>query len=94
MLLGGEAVSDTVWAALRDTEGTYGYNLYGPTEYTINTLGGGTLDSDTPTVGRPIREHPRATSSTPGCGRCRTACPGSCTSPVSVWRAATSTGPA
>ncbi|MEU8001381.1 amino acid adenylation domain-containing protein [Catellatospora sp. NPDC049111] len=54
VLLGGEAVSDAVWAALRDTPGTLGYNLYGPTEYTINTLGGGTLDSDTPTVGAPI----------------------------------------
>ncbi|MBM7788492.1 non-ribosomal peptide synthetase [Tenggerimyces flavus] len=54
VLLGGEAVSDAVWSALRDTEGTYGYNLYGPTEYTINTLGGGTLDSATPTVGKPI----------------------------------------
>ena len=31
-----------------------GYNLYGPTEYTINTLGGGTDDSATPTVGQPI----------------------------------------
>ncbi|RCG27020.1 amino acid adenylation domain-containing protein [Sphaerisporangium album] len=55
VLLGGEAVSETVWNRLRDTEGTYGYNLYGPTEYTINTLGGGTGDSATPTVGRPIR---------------------------------------
>ncbi|MEV7319542.1 non-ribosomal peptide synthase/polyketide synthase [Streptomyces sp. NPDC093970] len=55
VLLGGEAVPETVWTALRDTDGTYGYNLYGPTEYTINTLGGGTLDSATPTVGRPIR---------------------------------------
>ncbi|MGW0870630.1 non-ribosomal peptide synthase/polyketide synthase [Streptomyces sp. NPDC002740] len=55
VLLGGEAVPETVWTALRDTGGTYGYNLYGPTEYTINTLGGGTLDSDTPTVGKPIR---------------------------------------
>ncbi|MFJ8934327.1 amino acid adenylation domain-containing protein [Streptomyces sp. NPDC102365] len=55
VLLGGEAVSETVWNRLRDTEGTYGYNLYGPTEYTINTLGGGTLDSATSTVGRPIR---------------------------------------
>ena len=34
--------------------GMLGYNLYGPTEYTINTLGGGTDDSATPTVGRPI----------------------------------------
>ncbi|HEV7974784.1 non-ribosomal peptide synthetase, partial [Amycolatopsis sp.] len=54
VLLGGEAVSESVWNRLRDTEGTYGYNLYGPTEYTINTLGGGTTDSDTPTVGKPI----------------------------------------
>ncbi|MGW8601058.1 amino acid adenylation domain-containing protein [Streptomyces sp. NPDC055893] len=55
VLLGGEAVSDTVWTRLRRTEGTYGYNLYGPTEYTINTLGGSTTESATPTVGRPIR---------------------------------------
>ncbi|WP_251070431.1 non-ribosomal peptide synthetase [Streptomyces sp. ISL-96] len=55
VLLGGEAVSDTVWTRLRRTEGTYGYNLYGPTEYTINTLGGSTTDSPTPTVGMPIR---------------------------------------
>ncbi|WP_256105560.1 non-ribosomal peptide synthetase [Streptomyces sp. ODS05-4] len=55
VLLGGEAVSDTVWSRLAGTEDTYGYNLYGPTEYTINTLGGSTADSATPTVGRPIR---------------------------------------
>ncbi|HEY0636699.1 MAG TPA: amino acid adenylation domain-containing protein, partial [Pseudonocardiaceae bacterium] len=55
VLLGGEAVSDAVWSRLRDTEGTYGYNLYGPTEYTINTLGASTAESATPAVGRPIR---------------------------------------
>ncbi|MFI5532892.1 amino acid adenylation domain-containing protein [Kitasatospora sp. NPDC051853] len=55
VLLGGEAVPDALWHRLRDTGGTYGYNLYGPTEYTINTLGGSTADSPTPTVGRPIR---------------------------------------
>ncbi|EHN12108.1 Long-chain-fatty-acid--CoA ligase [Patulibacter medicamentivorans] len=54
VLLGGEAVGDGVWTALRETPGTLGYNLYGPTEYTINTLGGGTGDSATPTVGRAI----------------------------------------
>ncbi|GAA2819638.1 hypothetical protein GCM10010452_54950 [Crossiella cryophila] len=54
VLLGGEAVSNQVWETLRDTPGVLGYNLYGPTEYTINTLGGGTTDRDTPTVGRPI----------------------------------------
>ncbi len=55
VLLGGEAVSETVWDRLRDAEGTEGYNLYGPTEYTINALGAGTGDSATPTVGSPIR---------------------------------------
>ncbi|CAN5600445.1 non-ribosomal peptide synthetase [soil metagenome] len=54
VLLGGEAVSAAVWNRLRDSDTTYGYNLYGPTEYTINTLGGGTDDSATPTVGQPI----------------------------------------
>jgi len=54
VLLGGEPVPEGVWQRLRDTGGVAGYNLYGPTEYTINALGGGTLDSPTPTVGRPI----------------------------------------
>ncbi|WP_157995691.1 non-ribosomal peptide synthetase [Thermomonospora amylolytica] len=54
VLLGGEAVPVAVWDRLAQADGVLGYNLYGPTEYTINTLGGGTEDSDTPTVGRPI----------------------------------------
>ncbi|MFI8082094.1 amino acid adenylation domain-containing protein [Kitasatospora sp. NPDC086009] len=54
VLLGGEAVAETLWTRLRETPGVMGYNLYGPTEYTINTLGGGTRDSATATVGRPI----------------------------------------
>ncbi|MEO5878262.1 MAG: amino acid adenylation domain-containing protein, partial [Streptosporangiaceae bacterium] len=54
VLLGGEAVPEALWTRLREAEGVLGYNLYGPTEYTINTLGGGTLDSATATVGRPI----------------------------------------
>ena len=54
VLLGGEAVPESVWARLRDADGVEGYNLYGPTEYTINTLGAGTSDSPTSTVGRPI----------------------------------------
>ncbi|MDD9371927.1 MAG: AMP-binding protein, partial [Acidimicrobiales bacterium] len=54
VLLGGEAVSSAVWDRLCTTDGVLGYNLYGPTEYTINTLGGGTDDSLTPIVGWPI----------------------------------------
>ncbi|MFF3846907.1 amino acid adenylation domain-containing protein [Streptomyces sp. NPDC002328] len=51
VLLGGEAVTPTLWQRLDETEGTVGYNLYGPTEYTINTLGVGTFDCQDPVVG-------------------------------------------
>ncbi len=54
VLLGGEAVGADVWSALREDPRTTGYNLYGPTEYTINTLGGGTAESGAPIVGRAI----------------------------------------
>ncbi|MDT7788337.1 MAG: hypothetical protein QOF58_6756, partial [Pseudonocardiales bacterium] len=54
VLLGGEAVTPTLWQLLADTPGTIGYNLYGPTEYTINTLGVGTFDCVDPVVGVPI----------------------------------------
>ncbi|MFE9536540.1 amino acid adenylation domain-containing protein [Streptomyces sp. NPDC006691] len=51
VLLGGEAVTPALWRRLADTEGTVGYNLYGPTEYTINTLGVGTFECQDPVVG-------------------------------------------
>ncbi|MEV0385500.1 amino acid adenylation domain-containing protein [Nonomuraea sp. NPDC050643] len=51
VLLGGEAVTPTLWHRLAETEGTVGYNLYGPTEYTINTLGVGTFECHDPVVG-------------------------------------------
>ncbi|MFE7131008.1 amino acid adenylation domain-containing protein [Streptomyces sp. NPDC057638] len=54
VLLGGEAVPDSLWSLLRRTEGTMGYNLYGPTEYTINALGADVADSGSSCVGRPI----------------------------------------
>ena len=50
VLLGGEAVPDSLWQRLDGV----GYNLYGPTEYTINALGAGTWDTDIPSIGRPI----------------------------------------
>ncbi|MBY4130234.1 amino acid adenylation domain-containing protein [Rhodococcus fascians] len=52
--LGGEAVGDRLWSNLREAPGTGGYNLYGPTEYTINALGADVQDRLTPTLGRPI----------------------------------------
>ncbi|WP_326630027.1 amino acid adenylation domain-containing protein [Nonomuraea fuscirosea] len=54
VLLGGEAVTPGLWRRLDETEGTVGYNLYGPTEYTINTLGVGTFECQDPVVGVPI----------------------------------------
>ncbi|SDF79314.1 non-ribosomal peptide synthase domain TIGR01720/amino acid adenylation domain-containing protein [Lentzea fradiae] len=51
VLLGGEAVTPALWQLLADTPGVVGYNLYGPTEYTINTLGVGTFDCVDPVVG-------------------------------------------
>ncbi|MEZ7002929.1 amino acid adenylation domain-containing protein [Streptomyces sp. AD55] len=54
VLLGGEAVTPALWRRLAETEGTVGYNLYGPTEYTINTLGAGTFECADPVVGVPI----------------------------------------
>ncbi|MGP3689624.1 amino acid adenylation domain-containing protein [Streptomyces sp. IBSNAI002] len=53
-LLGGEAVPDGLWELLGRTERTMGYNLYGPTEYTINALGADVDDSAGSCVGRPI----------------------------------------
>jgi thioester reductase-like protein len=52
--LGGEAVGDALWTRLREAPGLGAYNLYGPTEYTINALGADLADSPQPTVGRPI----------------------------------------
>ncbi|SEG97759.1 non-ribosomal peptide synthase domain TIGR01720/amino acid adenylation domain-containing protein [Nonomuraea solani] len=51
VLLGGEAVTPALWRRLAEMEGTVGYNLYGPTEYTINTLGVGTFECLDPVVG-------------------------------------------
>jgi len=52
--LGGEAVPDGLWSALRDAPGVGSYNLYGPTEYTINALGADLSERETSTVGRPV----------------------------------------
>ncbi|HCS59981.1 MAG TPA: hypothetical protein DIW46_01080, partial [Microbacterium sp.] len=52
--LGGEAVPERLWQQLRGAPGVESYNLYGPTEYTINALGADLADSATPSVGTPI----------------------------------------
>jgi enterobactin synthetase component F len=52
--LGGEAVGPQLWQTLRDTAGTEGVNLYGPTECTGDTTIGHTADTSFPALGRPV----------------------------------------
>ena len=51
--VGGEAVPAAFWRELRDLRGTECYNLYGPTESTVDALAARVADSETPLVGRP-----------------------------------------
>ncbi|MFJ4171516.1 amino acid adenylation domain-containing protein [Paenarthrobacter sp. NPDC089714] len=53
-LIGGEAASPALWKTLRETPGTHSHNFYGPTEYSVDTLGANVLDAEVPVVGRPI----------------------------------------
>jgi amino acid adenylation domain-containing protein len=53
--VGGEAVSQALWDKLREAPGTEAYNLYGPTECTVDSLVGRASDAERPIVGRPVR---------------------------------------
>ncbi|WNB89535.1 amino acid adenylation domain-containing protein [Glutamicibacter protophormiae] len=55
VLLGGEAVPQELWTLLRETPGVSGYDLYGPTEFTINAFGSPVEESPSPCLGRPVR---------------------------------------
>ncbi|QIH99944.1 non-ribosomal peptide synthetase [Rhodococcoides fascians A21d2] len=55
VMLGGEAVPQELWTRLREQQGVDGYDLYGPTEFTINAMGSAVHASDTPCLGRPVR---------------------------------------
>ncbi|GEC99279.1 hypothetical protein KVA01_14340 [Kocuria varians] len=55
VMLGGEAVPQELWTLLRETEGVSGYDLYGPTEFTINAFGSPVEASASPCLGRPVR---------------------------------------
>jgi amino acid adenylation domain-containing protein len=51
--VGGEAVPSPLWREMRELAGTEGYNLYGPTECTVDALAARASDSVRPLVGRP-----------------------------------------
>ncbi|MET7641160.1 amino acid adenylation domain-containing protein [Streptomyces sp. NPDC005438] len=55
VMLGGEAVPPALWTLLREQKGVEGYDLYGPTEFTINALGSATARAQLPCLGRPVR---------------------------------------
>ncbi|WP_344892958.1 amino acid adenylation domain-containing protein [Nonomuraea antimicrobica] len=54
LILGGEAVGEALWRTLRELPGITAYNLYGPTECTIDTMWCRLGDSPAPTIGRPV----------------------------------------
>ncbi|MGH3908036.1 MAG: amino acid adenylation domain-containing protein [Pseudonocardiaceae bacterium] len=52
--VGGEAVPTPLWEQLRALNGSESYNLYGPTECTVDALVANVRDSARPVVGRPV----------------------------------------
>ncbi|MGW1274992.1 amino acid adenylation domain-containing protein, partial [Streptomyces sp. NPDC002491] len=52
--VGGEAVPAALWQRLAALRGTEAFNLYGPTESTVDALVARVRDSERPLVGRPV----------------------------------------
>ncbi|WP_328733067.1 non-ribosomal peptide synthase/polyketide synthase [Streptomyces caniferus] len=56
VLVGGEAIGTPLWRELRETEGVTAYNVYGPTECTVDAVYGPFTDhAERPVIGRPGR---------------------------------------
>ncbi|MFE4520363.1 amino acid adenylation domain-containing protein, partial [Kitasatospora sp. NPDC056783] len=53
-LVGGEAVGQGLWTRLRETPGLRAYNLYGPTESTVDALTQPMEASERPVLGRAV----------------------------------------
>ncbi|MFE5719616.1 amino acid adenylation domain-containing protein [Streptomyces erythrochromogenes] len=51
--VGGEAVPSPLWRDMRGLANTAGFNLYGPTECTVDALAARVSDGERPLVGRP-----------------------------------------
>ncbi|GHF71761.1 amino acid adenylation domain-containing protein/non-ribosomal peptide synthase protein (TIGR01720 family) [Amycolatopsis bartoniae] len=52
--VGGEAVPGELWRMLRAETDLAVYNLYGPTECTVDSVATNFADSDTPSIGSPV----------------------------------------
>ncbi|MEX2970010.1 non-ribosomal peptide synthase/polyketide synthase [Streptomyces sp. C184] len=56
LLVGGEAIGTPLWRELRETDGLTAYNVYGPTECTVDAVYGRFTDhAERPVIGRPGR---------------------------------------
>jgi len=54
-LVGGEAIDKEMWQVLGTADRSKFFNVYGPTECTVNSTGGHITDhTDSPTIGRPL----------------------------------------
>jgi amino acid adenylation domain-containing protein/non-ribosomal peptide synthase protein (TIGR01720 family) len=54
LMLGGEALGESLWRELAELPGTTGYNFYGPTECTVDALSC-PVAGTRPVIGRPLR---------------------------------------
>ncbi|MFE9485391.1 amino acid adenylation domain-containing protein [Streptomyces sp. NPDC006641] len=73
LLVGGEAVDETLWQELAGLDGVRAVNLYGPTECTVDATWARVDAADSPSIGRPLpglRVHvvdPKGRPVPPGC---------------------------
>ncbi|WP_103352222.1 non-ribosomal peptide synthetase [Amycolatopsis sp. CA-128772] len=54
LMLGGEALDDTLWRELATAEVTVAHNFYGPTEYTVDAVSCRVGETARPVLGRPL----------------------------------------
>ncbi|HEU0088064.1 MAG TPA: amino acid adenylation domain-containing protein [Pseudonocardiaceae bacterium] len=54
LMLGGEALGESLWQELAAIPGTASYNFYGPTECTVDALSCRVVEGLRPAVGRPL----------------------------------------
>ena len=73
LLAGGEPLGEPLWRQLAAVPGTVSYNVYGPTECTVDALSCPVAPSDRPSLRPAAAEHPRLRARPfigPGAGGC------------------------
>ena len=54
VMIGGEAATPTLWKLMQQQQQMEIHNYYGPSEYTIDTLGANVMVAPQPVIGRPV----------------------------------------